>query len=1060
MKKISTIALLLLMVAMVFAMTACNDPSDKTGAGEIFIEESGMPQLEHVVGEELDLSNGLLTVKTGEEVKQIPLNDEGISITGYDKNTLGEQTLTITYNGMSTQLKVTTVARMQMIEHITDYLVGDSLDMGVGRLKITRNDGSNYTVLLNGTGVEITGFDPNKAGTQTLTAKYTGTDAAYECQFAVNVHTVDKVEFQAPKKVNYNSHDAGIDLTDGYFILTGNGGALIKKVVLTEEMVSGFDLSAVTEENTPFSQKLTASYGSNSYDFEIKLTYTDISMFKKEAAAFAGLDWTGEEIPEYSAELGELALKLMEAYLDLSKADRTYITSEESLSVARVALLYGMEKMDADFVALEGAFIIDAGSLEFTCISPEAVKTAIEILENDDSEIYRISPIIVDMVEVFGEEEVMPGMYFGEFNLLPNEVYEQLLEIFEHMLDVQEAFAVIPEDWRSVGVDTYAAEIQDVFEVIFTSDYGNAEMGYIYDHVAAWRPAGDAFDILYHYYYGQNDMEAMKSLAKVSLPGALDEVAENALLMMEQVDLISNYAQADTTLLMYYYNRAIELADAIKNGDDVMLKNLYDTLPVNYVMGLDDSDLFSFDILLEHIRTMEGGYYQYSGGMLGVDAYHAIMDCYMELVTKLMSDVDMEYETSEQYGQDLEALFAMFVELRPTQQYYFLNTLNAFYSISTPPLAFDDSGDYAALTCFFVNLVNEYYREKLSDDAVSAYNDLVIAIEIYAQRASYENWLGEFTGRMDNVKAVYDMMNAEDKAAFDKYLRFAYSKYATIRQRFVESTEYTNLGEWADEFAALEEAILNVEIAAAYMQQGSTAYNLFFTAYEKAMTLEKYILENAPQEILDVYYFEDRSGLDENGEIPEGVQPMSYEYQMTTYRTMYINYLLTAMGYSIYDVYTESNLGLFMEQAYDLIWTYMYNTDENPLTYDKAQVLGVMDSFRKMELIEQVMFVLLEGEGGCYYLALDEFLTVNYSAEVYNAALKLLELEQQYILYAYNAEDEATLTQILPAMQTLLNEMVSIYEALSDADKAAFADFKEIYDYYVNLCNQALAPAA
>ena len=68
-----------------------------------------------------------------------------------------------------------------------------------------------------------------------------------------------------------------------------------------------------------------------------------------------------------------------------------------------------------------------------------------------------------------------------------------------------------------------------------------------------------------------------------------------------------------------------------------------------------------------------------------------------------------------------------------------------------PPLAFDDSGEYADFTCVFVSLLNEYYRGKLSAGAQSAYNDLVIAMEIYAQRASYENWLVEFKTRMEAV---------------------------------------------------------------------------------------------------------------------------------------------------------------------------------------------------------------------------------------------------------------------------------------------------------------------
>ena len=313
MKKFATLALVVLMlVASVFVMSACQDPQTQTDAGKISVEETGMPQLLYVQGQDLDLSNGMLTVEKDGQKQEIPLNSEGITVTGYDKNTLGNQTITIAYGGQTTQITVTVVARMQAVEFTADYLVGDAFDFGMGRLKITRDDGSNHTVLLNGNGVTINGFDGTKAGKQTLTATYANNGETYECKFEVTVYAVDNVTFTAPKKVNYNSHEAGIDLTDGYFTITGNNGALVRTVAIDEDMVEGFDLTAVNEENTPFTQSLKVTYGGKEYSYDIKLTYTAISRFKKDAVAFAELDWNGAEIPTISIELGELALELME----------------------------------------------------------------------------------------------------------------------------------------------------------------------------------------------------------------------------------------------------------------------------------------------------------------------------------------------------------------------------------------------------------------------------------------------------------------------------------------------------------------------------------------------------------------------------------------------------------------------------------------------------------------------------------------------------------------------------------------------------------------------------
>lgn len=1055
MKKMTKMVLLMLMiVASVFAITACDDNPSNVQNGQISVEQSGMPQTVFVLGEELDLSNGVLTVKNGDQTEEIALNAEGITVTGYDKNKLGEQTITITYGGNSTELKITVVERMQMVEHVTDYLVGDALDTSVGRLKITRNDGSNYTVLLGSDGVEISGFDSSKTGAQNVTVKYTGNGVDYTCQFTVNVHAVENVEFHAPKKLNYNSHDSGLDLTDGYFTLSGNNGKLTKNVVLTEDMVSGFDLTAVSQENSPLTQNLTVSYNGQSYQYDIQLVYTNISLFQKEADAFAVLDWSNGNIPEISAELGEKALELMEIYLDLSKADQTRIDREMALTVARTALMYGVEQMDADFVALEGAFTITGGALEFTCESREDVERAVEILDNEDGEIYRISPVLVALTEEFADEEVITDMYFGDFGLLPVEIYEELLDMFEHMLDAHDVLMDIPDDWQTVGVQTYAGEIEAFYDVIFGSDYVDSGMSYIYGYVSNWRTTGDAFDILYQYYYEMENAEALNALATVNLPTCLSELAYHVTEMLSQVDMISNYAQMDTTLLMYHYYTAQRLAAELKDGDDVMAKNLYEVLPVNALMGLSDSTLFYFDTLLEYIKTMEGGYYQYSGGLLGLQTYHDLMDAYMALITNILEDDTYQY--SDRYNADLEALFNRFVELKPTEQYYFLNTLNAFYSMSVPPMAFDDTGDAAELMCLFVKLVHEYYRDKLSSNAVTAYNDLMIALEIYAQRMNRENWVSEFTGRMESVETIYNGMNADDKAAFDKYLGAIYGKYMDIRDTYVLADDLIDLGEWEDEFDALDDAVLSVEIALSAIQQGQPCYGLFFSAYERAQELSNYILTNAPAEIVEAYYYEARYGA-YDAEAGMGTETVAatYEYVLTTYRNMYVNYLLSALGYSVYDVYVDSPLPAFMNDCYDLCWTFIYDGE-----YDNAKVLGILKTFRELTLEDQILFVLLEGENGYYYTALDEFLTLNYTENARAAAMKLVALEEQYILYNYYAQNEGDLNEVLPDMQTVLDDAKAAYEALSAEDKAAFADFEEMYTYYVTLCEQALAANA
>lgn len=66
---------------------------------------SGTFKTEYVLGEELDLSGIVLTVSFNEGEDTVVTLDD-VTVTGYDKNTLGEQTITITYSGVPANITV------------------------------------------------------------------------------------------------------------------------------------------------------------------------------------------------------------------------------------------------------------------------------------------------------------------------------------------------------------------------------------------------------------------------------------------------------------------------------------------------------------------------------------------------------------------------------------------------------------------------------------------------------------------------------------------------------------------------------------------------------------------------------------------------------------------------------------------------------------------------------------------------------------------------------------------------------------------------------------------
>ena len=1110
MKNFSKIALFLMMlVVSLLVMASCQNGNgnivDIPDSGSISVAEDGMPQLVYVVGEEIDLSNGVLTIDTGDEVKEIPLNSEGVTVSGYDKNKVGDQVVTITYGNHTTQITVTVVERMQAIEIVTDYLAGDALDLSKGRLKITRNDGTNYTVILGNEKVTLSGYDPAKVATQTVTATYDSGDGVYECKFDVTVHAVESIKFNPPKKVAYKSHENGQDLTGASFTLTGNGGALVREVAVTENMVSGFDLSAVTEENSPVTQKVTVTYDKKEYSYDVTLTYTDISLFKKNSSLFTnvdlGLDEDQEEPVMIDTELGELALEMMEIYLDLSMADRSYITDAECSDTAGVAMMYGYQIMDDDFISMEDAFIIYQGELYLTCESPEAMEKAIEKLEDYDNDIYRATPIIAGIILELTDLEVIEGVTFGEFGVLAEENYEEMIGLFEYMLDLHERFEKIGADWNE-DVNKYAAEIQSTYNWISGSDYRNneyfVEMCY---YVATWRAEDDAFEILYNYYYGKNDMETLKVLSGIMLPKELNELATHIYNAIDQVNRIANLSQVDTSAFMYSYHEALKLAEKIKNSDNQMIKDLYSTLPVNAAFGIDDKTPVYFDGMLEYLRVMDGGYYQFSGSLLGIEEYKVLMQKYMDIMFKISTDDEENpvYDKSEEYGKDVEEMFEMYVDLTPTQQFCFIGALSPYYGMGMPPLVFDDESstiDGVSFTNFFVSIVNEHYRSKLSDEGDAVYNKLVIAMELFAQRYTKENWVDDFTSRMDEIKVAYEKLSDEDKA----YLETSYNKYIAIRGRFAIDTDTEanvetkpELGEWADEFEALKEAIMKVEIAGALVEyaaeQGAfPKYGLFFSAYEGARAISDYILENAPQEIIDAYYYSSiynrddmLSGMENEGSTEDGTETggentetedteaadrifVSLEYIMGTYRALYINYQLTAMeGGSAYYIYNSGKLPEFYENAYYLIWDFMLSDDDTQTdvfdpsapVFNKEKTMAAINLFRELSLDEQMLFILFEGDvPSYYYMAVSAFTQEICTDSAGSVAMKLVYLEQSVVTYKFesNAENLETIKSSLAAIE-------AEYIKLEGEDKASFAPFEEMYDYYVKLCNKYITEA-
>ena len=209
--------------------------------------------------EELDLSDAKITITMASKPNEpttIAVTPSMIS--GYNKTQVGAQTVTITYTDNENNVHTQTfgVRVEDSIKTITlennnfkaNYKYGENLDLSGLTLKVTKESGEISTVAVT-TGM-ISGYNPNKLGSQTLTINYEGK------QFTIVVNVVDYVTdiiLTPPTKDEYKIGES-LSLVGGSITEKMASGANGSTISLTNSMVSGFD------STTPGTKNLTVTY--------------------------------------------------------------------------------------------------------------------------------------------------------------------------------------------------------------------------------------------------------------------------------------------------------------------------------------------------------------------------------------------------------------------------------------------------------------------------------------------------------------------------------------------------------------------------------------------------------------------------------------------------------------------------------------------------------------------------------------------------------------------------------------------------------------------------------
>lgn len=830
-KTILTALFALVLVFSLLAMTACN-PSVQ----EITLDKSNMPQTVYVQGSELNLEKGSLLA----DGTVVPFTDGGVTISGYDKDKLGQQTLTVTYGGKEVKYNVTVVTRISTSESYM-YFVGEDIADAEMRLKITRDDGTAINVTVPSDGLTVTGFDSSKA-TDKLTLSITYDKNGEQYSGTIDVAVCDpEIKWTNPRKLAYGNEETELDMTGASLALKSPDGSTTRYVDITSLGLSGYDPSVVNKDNQSAKQTITVTYLNRQVaTFEVTVSYSDVSKFKDAADQLMLLDWdcysrpTVEDptmkVPAEATEaMQQEALELLQMYLGFKTSQKDAISQNQFDAVARLAVVYAYNSW---MKAVENAYsdVFDfssGGTLTYTVLTRDDAANAVEkykaAADEDTKTMTLLSGLLSDqnLLTLAAQTRIYTSVVEGVevdvtasalASIIKDTVFMQrIFQALEWSVEVYDSFSVIQSPENIYGwseIDLLTDEMRLKMETSYitllnisqfnTVDEEGIEDGPVnstlFPLINSWREKGDLFEILYRYYFALSESEGtsidyiINNLSKLSammLPLPIEAMRQNALLASAaqyvMQTIASQYQEGETPYLtesamFMYYYKALEKQCNEFLSGDI--DAVYYTLYQIYI-GDTLAELMLGDYGYVYLTDKSA----YDGDVM------ALWTSYTEMWAQyFLVGSDLDDEQQAELDRQSVALFNQFVELEPVQQRYFLTALNYLADLGFPSASLYPVEGY--LSSEFANFIYNYYMKELdidptseeTDTAYNVFTNMMLAIESYA----YGN-VEYFCAAMETAIDEYNQetwINA-DKTAFDRELKTIFDKYVGYYNMFV-----------------------------------------------------------------------------------------------------------------------------------------------------------------------------------------------------------------------------------------------------------------------------------
>ena len=1051
-----TLSIISVILAGVLALTSCGETVDG-----IVIKDADMPRTTYVMGQDLDIDKAVITAVVSGSEERIPMTDPEVQITGYNKDQLGEQTVTVTYKEQTTTFKVKVVARMVAEGFKSEYFKGDLFDNTQGKLKITKDDGKTTTVLLSSEYVTVS-YDFSTAGASTVTAVYSKDGVTYEATFNVSVLDIGSISFTKPTKTLYASHDEALDLSGGYFTVKAQGSNLTSYVPLTMDMYKeGFNLELANSDHktTPLPLTVTLTYAGQDFTFNISVLYSGVSIVKEAAKALSGLEITGRDVVIDEA-LAAITYEAANEYFKLTQAKKSLIDEEDVTTVMRAAAIVVYRLLNESAEKFSNTFTLDqkTGNLQISSTGYEQLKNDITSFENKDDPFNVCAKILNYMKDEFedlylfselSEDEKTVEVTVADFVKSPaNDELSFYVELFKYMLNVSDLLSTIPDDWTLETLEEKKAFIIEAFNYITSSKYVGPNFNGVYNSISSWRAKNDYFEIIFTYYLDvSGDVDSFfntinsTSGLKLHLPGELQiwytylsYAASELNVMMSNMNN-PDVIMYDTTKFMYYYGKVYEAVSTIKASDNELYVRIY-----NMIGG----DRMNYS-LIEHPSSL--GYLYHTYTMLESKAFAEAWVAYMEIATLYLEGKIDLVAHADKFNNVLDKLAA----LTPSEVYGFISSLNFLYGESVNQKhAFDHNS--TTVHSILAYLMAYYDAKNFGDSRVLM--QLLYVMETCANIEAKANGLETFKAEMANLLTVYGGLSDENKLKFqdiagdlyDKYL-FIYNSYGTNAPDYGTSTDKMNeLKDTIVDFYTIMGIIYNES------SENSTRqyyYGLLFALAEKAGVLYTDILENGTDAAKAALYTVLYTFGDDNMTIDNAyfIVRREFLYNVVSYSYNY-GTEENPFQVSLWITYCEmANLRDFMVDLADILMTY-YNKE----TIADGDLAALLAAFRTLESYERNVLYLFGIN--IYYDTLLNYFTTCEGAATEDVAKAILQCEIGYTDYLKDPTDEGRLTYWASIMETAN----TAWSALSETDKAALNDLLvEFYEYYLGLFEAANA---